>query len=58
MIITRETKAETVTDRTKKAMELEKVPNMLLANVGKPNGFTTNSHGYNYWIDVICNKKI
>lgn len=56
MKITSSTTVEEVSNKTKNVMELGIIPNMLLKNAGKPNGFVTEEKDYKYWLKRVCDR--
>lgn len=56
MKITVSTTPQEVASKTKRILELGVIPNMLLKNAGKPNGFVTDKEDYQYWLDRVCNR--
>ena len=57
MKITSSTTPQEVSKKTKSIMESEVIPNMLLKNAGKPNGFVTEKKDYQYWLNRVCGKR-
>jgi hypothetical protein len=37
-------------------MESEIIPNMLLKNAGRPDGFVTEKKDYQYWLNRGCGR--
>lgn len=56
MKITSSTTPQEVSNKTKSIMESEVIPNMLLKNAGKPNGFATEKKDYLYWLNRVCGR--
>ena len=56
MKITSSTTPQEVSNKTKNIMESEVIPNMLLKNAGKPNGFITEKKDYLYWLNRVCGR--
>lgn len=56
MRITSLTTPQEVSNKTKNIMELGVIPNMLLKNAGKPNGFITEKRDYQYWLNRVCGR--
>ncbi len=56
MKITSLTTPQEVSNKTKSIMESEVIPNMLLKNAGKPNGFVTEKKDYQYWLNRVCGR--
>lgn len=57
MKITSSTTPQEVSKKTKSIMESEVIPNMLLKNAGKPNGFVTEKKDYQYWLNRVCGRR-
>lgn len=56
MKITFSTTPQEVSNKTKGIMESEVIPNMLLKNAGKPNGFVAEEKDYKYWLNRVCDR--
>lgn len=56
MKITALTSPQEVAERTKSVMNLDAIPNMLLQNAGKPNGFISKKRDYEYWLKRVCGR--
>lgn len=56
MRITMSTTPQDVAQRTKSVMERDVIPNMLLKNAGKPNGFVSEKKDYQYWVRRVCGR--
>lgn len=56
MRITVDTKSEEIARRTRDVIENSIIPNMLLKNEGKPNGFVSQKKDYQYWIKKVCER--
>lgn len=54
MRITMSTAPQDVAQRIKSVMARDAIPNMLLKNVGKPNGFVSGKKDYQYWVRRVC----
>lgn len=42
--------------KSKAIMNQEVIPNMLLKNAGKPNGFISEKKDYEFWLDRVCGR--
>lgn len=56
MRITMATTPQEVATKTKTVMNREVIPNMLLKNVGKPNGFISKTKDYEFWLHRVCGR--
>lgn len=56
MRITMSTSPQNVAEKTKSVMKLDAIPNMLLKNVGKPNGFVSDKKDYQFWLRRVCER--
>ena len=57
MKITSTTTPQEVSMKTKSIMESGVIPNMLLKNAGKPNGFVAEKKDYQYWLNRVCDRR-
>lgn len=57
MRITASTTPQSVAEKTKSIMRSNVIPNMLLENVGKPNGFASDKMDYLFWLERVCGKQ-
>ena len=57
MKITASTTPQDVSQKTKSIMDLDVIPNMLLKNEGKPNGFVAEEKDYQYWLNRVCGRR-
>lgn len=57
MRITASTTPQSVAEKTKSIMKSDVIPNMLLENVGKPNGFTSDKKDYLFWLRRVCGRQ-
>ena len=56
MRITLSTTPQSVAEKTKSVMKLDAIPNMLLKNAGKPNGFVSEERDYQFWLRRVCGR--
>lgn len=56
MLITLSTTPQEVAEKTKNVMKLDAIPNMLLKNAGKPNGFVSEKKDYQFWLHRVCGR--
>jgi len=56
MRITMATTPQEVAARTKDIMNKEIIPNMLLKNTGRSNGFVSEKKDYLFWLHRVCRK--
>ena len=42
--------------KSKAIMNQEVIPNMLLKNAGKPNGFISEKKDYEFWLHRVCGR--
>ena len=56
MKITAFTTPQDVAKKTKDVMSLDAIPNMLLKNAGKPDGFSSPKEDYQYWLKRVCGR--
>ena len=56
MRITMATTPQEVAAKTKAVMKQEVIPNMLLKNAGKPNGFISEKKDYEFWLHRVCGR--
>lgn len=56
MRITMATTPQEVAAKTKAVMNQEAIPNMLLKNAGKPNGFISKKKDYEFWLHRVCGR--
>lgn len=54
MRITASTTPQEVAEKTKEVMCMDRIPTMLLKNVGSPNGFASEKRDYEFWMRRIC----
>lgn len=57
MKITAQTTPQDVAMKTKQILNAEIIPNMLLKNAGKPNGFISEEDDYKFWIHRVCGRE-
>lgn len=57
MRITMETTPQEVATKTKDIMNQEVIPNMLLKNTGRPNGFVSEEKDYQFWLHRVCGNR-
>lgn len=56
MRITVSTDPQEVAEITKNVMVSDAIPNMLLKNAGKPNGFVSEKSDYQFWLHRVCGR--
>ena len=57
MRITALTTPQEVSEKTKSVMNMEAIPNMLLKNVERSNGFVSEKKDYQFWLSRICGRQ-
>lgn len=57
MRITALTTPQEVSEKTKNVMNMDAIPNMLLKNVGRSNGFVSEKKDYEFWLNRICGRQ-
>lgn len=57
MRITALTTPQEVSEKTKSVMNMDAIPNMLLKNVGRSNGFVSEKKDYEFWLNRICGRQ-
>ena len=50
------TTPQEIAAKTKAVMNQEVIPNMLLKNAGKPNGFISETKDYEFWLHRVCGR--
>lgn len=56
MKILTSTSSHDVAEKTKNVMKKDVIPNMLLKNAGKANGFISEKKDYTFWLKRICGR--
>lgn len=56
MRITASTTPQSVAEKTKAILRSDVIPNMLLENIGKPNGFASDINDYLFWLERVCGR--
>ena len=57
MRITELTTPQEVSEKMKSVMSMDAIPNMLLKNVGRSNGFVSEKKDYQFWMNRICGRQ-
>lgn len=57
MRIIASTTPQEVAEKTKNVMNMDAIPNMLLKNAGKPNGFVSEKKDYKFWLQRVYGRR-